>query len=192
MRRRGFTFLEISVVVFLIILLSSLVLPSTVAVLRSQQALDFRVNLSALMQEARRQALESGRATTVRFGTENTVGWEFLDDPDENATTDEELDREEERTIDQPDGLQQVVRPTESVSFTQFELDRETVDEANWRVGFYPDGTSDQAILEFEQDGQAFVLVVDPKSGIAKLQLGRRDEIEETEWEAGELERRIQ
>lgn len=182
---RAFTFIEISVVVFLIILLSFLVLPSIVAAQRSQRAVNFRLELSNLMQEARRQALQQNRATVVRFASDGRLGWTFLDPRPDGAQEPQNPGE------DIQDGLRGLLSPAERTSFAAYRVGRADTNQSDWEAAFYPNGSSDRASLEFEQDGQAWTLTIDPDQGTAAVVRGTLQDIEENTWPAGEVERRV-
>jgi len=186
MRQRGFSIVEVSIVVFLIIMLTSIVAPSLGAMMRGQAAIGFRQELESVAQRARTQAMRQNRATVIKFNIDGQIGWDFL----EEATTDEQIAQDEDDNFE----LGQVrngVAPTETTSFTTYELNRENVSQNEWQVGFYPDGTADRAYLEFTMDNQTFVLIVNPTTGTTRVSEGTINDQEEDEWPAGEIEQRV-
>ena len=173
-------------VIFLIILLASMVLPSLVAVIKSQDAAAFRLGVVSLMQQARKEAIQQNRAMTVRFDGD-ALGYQVAqgDEREDDATP--QLGTAADENI----ALSGRLRPYPGTRFTAFEISRESVAQDEFQVTFYPDGSADRAFMQFEIDEQAYLLSVDPMLGLTRLRPGRLEEVEDTTWEAGELERRV-
>jgi Tfp pilus assembly protein FimT len=186
MRQRGFSIVEVSIVVFLIIMLTSIVAPSLGAILRGQAAIGFRQELESVAQRARTQAITNNRATVIKFNVDGQIGWDFLEEP----VTDEQITRDDNANV----GLGEVrnaVSPTANTSFDVYQLNKEDVQQSDWQVGFYPDGTADRAYLQFTMDDQTFVFVISPSSGTTRVIESTINDQAEQEWPAGEIEQRV-
>ncbi len=115
-RQRGFTLIEVVVVLAILAVATALVLP---AVGRGTEALRLRSEagrVAALVREARLQAVSRGRATRVTLDrARNTVAF-TADDPEHPL-----------RTLELPAGLRlAVVAGGESLTFSSRGLTRET------------------------------------------------------------------
>ena len=171
MNRRGFTLIEVAVVITLVAILATLVLPSVVAAKRSQDAMSVRQDVFGFFAAARVEAIGLGRIVVVRF---DNSGSQLVAESVDPATE----QQEELLLYDVPD----------FVTPESFVLGDEVVSSVEWEVRFYPDGSCDAA--EFELlDGSLVVLVVlDPATGLVTV----GEELEEDEadefWPAGELE----
>ena len=171
MNRRGFTLIEVAVVITLVAILATLVLPSIVAAKRSQDAMSVRQDVFGFFAAARVEAIGLGRIVVVRF---DNSGSQLVAESVDPATE----QQEELLLYDVPD----------FVTPESFVLGDEVVSSVEWEVRFYPDGSCDAA--EFELlDGSLVVLVVlDPATGLVTV----GEELEEDEadefWPAGELE----
>lgn len=182
MRNRGFTIVEVTLVVVIIAVVASAVFPSIAAIQRSQAAIGFRQALESVAQKARTQAIQQNRATKILLNNEGQVGWDYAEEAISETDTTEELELGQVRDP---------VQPTATTEFTIFEVNREDVNQGDWEVGFFPDGTADRAYLEFTMDDETFVLIVNPNSGSTRVIRGTIDEQTSNEWDAGEIERRV-
>ncbi len=186
MRRRGFTIVEVSTVIFLIILLAATVYPSIGAIQRSQAAIGFRQSVESIAQKARTEAIRQNRATALKFNADGQIGWDFIEDQTEeqiaNGADSDELEL---------GAVRDAIQPTPTTEMLTYELNRQDVSRDEWQVGFYPDGSADRAYLEFTQDDQTFLLIVNPQSGSTRIIQGTLSEQAEEVWEAGEIEQRV-
>lgn len=185
-RTRGFTIVDVVMVVFLITLLASTVYPAIGAIQKSQAAIGFRQSIESVAQKARTEAIQQNRATALRFNADGQIGWDFIEE-----LTEEQVANGEETDELELGAVRDAIQPTDTTEFLTFELDRENVTREEWQVGFYPDGTADRGFLEFTQDDQTFVLIVNPESGSTRVSPGTLSEQEEDEWPAGEIEQRV-
>lgn len=189
-RNRGFTFVEMVLVIIMIIMFSVIVFPSVIAVQRSQAASGFRIGLENVAQIARRQAVLQNRATVLKFGSDNQIGWDYVEEPTETDT------QSENRTVQEEDSLElgQVrngISTVENTEFTKFRRNKLDESQSEWQVGFFPDGTADRAVAEFTQDGRSYLLIISPLNGASSVVEGTLDDYEGEGWEAGEIERRV-
>lgn len=176
--RRGFTFVEMSVVVSLIALLATAILPRILAVQKSQTDTAFRVGLARLVQVARNEAV--ARKTTVELAVDgDQIGWQI---PEDSAT---DTESSEEAT-----GLQGAISLPDGGELADFQLAFEDVEEDEWSVGFYPDGTSDEAAVAFTLAGREWLLRIDGETGTGRVTTGTIDDVADDSWEAGDLEQR--
>lgn len=176
----GFTFIEAGAVIVIIALLAAIMVPRLVAAQNSQSAGATRVGISSLAQQARQIAVsrQIPVTLTVREGTGLGLVQTVLD----SATNPGE-------TLESEVDLGSVAFDS-STSLTRFRIQQSDVMQDEWRVTFYPDGSSDRAALEFQQNGRAWTLTVDPYTGNARMSEGPMGEPVDDWWPAGEIERR--
>ncbi|MCH7903501.1 MAG: type II secretion system protein [Armatimonadetes bacterium] len=171
MNRRGFTLIEVAVVITLVAILATLVIPSVFAAKRSQDAQAVRQDVFGFFTAARVEAIGSGRIVVVRF------------DNSGSQLVAESFDPVTEQQVEL-----NVYEVPDFVAAESFLLGDELVSSVEWEVRFYPDGSCDAA--EFEMlDGSLVVLVtLDPATG--RVTVGEELEEEEVDdsWPAGELE----
>lgn len=185
---RGFTIVEVVLVMVIIAIVASMIMPSFQAIQRSQAATGFRQGLESVAQKARTRAIRENRATHILFDSNGSIGWDFIEEAAVDPQTGESTGTETELELGQ---VRDPVQPTATTSFSTYELNREDVDQTDWQVGFFPDGSADRAYLEFTMDDQTFVLIVNNRSGSTRVVQGTIEDQTDDEWEAGEIERRV-
>lgn len=188
-RNRGYTIVEMALVVIIIATVAAIAIPSMSAVQRGQSASSFRVGLENVIQTARQQAARQNRVTVVKFNSDNEFGWDFVED---------QLESESESSANQDQDnieLGQVrdgISIPQSTEFVEFRRNKTTENQSDWQVMFMPDGTAERAVAEFTQDGKSYLLIVYPKSGASEVREGTMNDYEEDDsWDAGELEQRV-
>lgn len=175
--RRGFTLVEISIVIVVIALMASLIVPRMMPLIQSQQSESFRLDAFNLVREAREQAVGQSRAITVRVDGE-TLRAELDDQSEINPDGAQEEGGQALDTETAPDGTQ----------VDQLWQDGEAVDASSFRLVFYPTGDATPAVLQFNQNGKLWHIVVQGGSGRVTLVEGEYIQGEETRWPAGNLE----
>lgn len=172
---RAFTLIELSVVVFLIVLLVAAVAPNLVAMKRSQVEREFPIALRRIAVEARERAIASGTPLALTFGDQLQVL--NLVEPSADGTNDLQL-------------RQLVLTP--EIQTGRLEIAGSESNSADWVLRFYPDGTSDGGGVEFTRGGnQTFALVVDAATGSSRLVDGPLPDTLNQRWQAGEIEHRL-
>ncbi|MBC7807667.1 MAG: type II secretion system protein [Akkermansiaceae bacterium] len=174
-RRRGYTLIEMIVVITILALMAALIIPNFLAMKRSRDIRDAEAALIRLPAEARIEAQRSGSPVTIRVEGEGLV----LD----RSATAEEPDPVEVKRLKLPDGI----RLDAARSGT------ETTDLSSWQWVVYPDGSAESAGLEFvEGDSARHSLMLPAKPGESSrwLEGGLPQEDESGRWTAGELEQR--
>lgn len=167
--RRGFSLIELSVVVLVLAMLAATVVPRLVALRRGDEVRRFKMKLPALIGEARSRAISSGETAVVQLqASENRFG----------LASGAESSESQAKTISLPgDAAVQKTR-----------IGRTEGEASDWEIRFFPDGTCQGGAIEFRIDGSILTLVVDGRSGRAQWTEGGIPPIEDEEWAAGELE----
>ena len=175
MTRRAFTLVEMIVVVAITAMVAGFIVPRVVAMVESQGSRDFESALLRLGADARLLAIETGGTVSVTYD-ENSgeIIFESINDETQAA--------EESDTIFVPDSAQ----------LTSFTLRGRQVPITDWVVEFFPDGSGTDAGVEVQDGTRLYAVLITGQDGTAQLVDGALEEDPETEWEAGDLEQRIE
>ena len=172
--KRGFTLIEMLVVLFVIGMIASVVAPRIVAMLDSQSKYDFRRSVMRIGAEARLLAIESGSTVRVTYNdNDRTIELSIVDD---------ETDLEEQEKI---------YYLPEDVELVTFMVGRDYVASSDWIVEYYADGSGTDCGLEVQTGNALYAVMIEGADGASFL-MDTLDDVSETEWEAGELEQRVQ
>lgn len=172
--RRGFTLIEMLVVLVVLGMISTVVLPRVVAMMDGQSDRDFRSSLMRLGAEARLLAIESGSTVQISYNdSDRSVQISILD----IETANEQL----ETSYLLPD----------DVEFVTFMVGADMVSAGDWIVEYYADGTGTDCGLEVQSGGSFYALLIEGEDG-ASYSMDSLEEVSDSEWEAGELEQRLQ
>ncbi|MEZ5164222.1 MAG: prepilin-type N-terminal cleavage/methylation domain-containing protein [Fimbriimonadaceae bacterium] len=147
-RKGGFTFVEVSVVVFVITLMAALATPWLRAVQRSQEALGFRLSLDTIAQEARRLSLEGQNNMLINISDDGQIQLQATVDP-ANVPFGQTTQDQEGPVTSTSDN----VRPGDAHQhpharghfLVDFQVADERITQQDWEAGFYPDGTADRS-----------------------------------------------
>lgn len=172
MRRQGFTLIEMSVVITVLVVMAALVLPNMVAVQRSRDMRLLKARIQRLPQEAAMEARRSNSPIVLRVDGDALimeripVGEEAGDDPVEIRRVPMNGDIRAER-----------VRQGQQI-----------IDLASWEWRVFPDGSHPAVNLEFAEGERTEALVIEA-AGDAYWSTGDAVE-QEQEWAAGDIETR--
>jgi prepilin-type N-terminal cleavage/methylation domain-containing protein len=184
-RSRGFTFIEISVVIVIIMILSALVLPNVVRMSEANQKRVFFSSLWQLAGKAHELAIMDKKTSAIRL---DSSGKSFkvveIDDQNPSQQTNQnpqqsDSNETEKETLAVPDGI----------DTGNFSSDGNSQDSGDWEIKFYPDGTSDGGGLEVTDSGRVRSLVI-RRDGSLSLVEGNLPDLAEDKWQAGEIEKR--
>ncbi len=164
-----------TIVVAIVAAMAAIVIPRFAALQSGQQSRDFTSALLRIGGDARLIAIESGQTVEVRYDDERRVLAFETVDPVTFATT-------EERLIELPD----------SVELSAFTLDGAFASATDWTLQFYPDGSGLDAGVEVEDGLFVYHVTIEGRDGTALKGVDRLAESGQQEWQAGELEQRIE
>lgn len=171
--RRGFTLIELSVVIIVIAMFAAIVTPRLLAVRETTQSATFRMNVVRFFLDARERAIQ--QRTTLE------VAWDgnafSLTDP---AAETDETEAEPSRRF----ALGQ------NATLAGTRIRGEDVSEDEWVAKFHADGTATDAAIQLDAGGADLTLVIDGESGKTRLERGTLDDLPERNWPAGEIEKR--
>lgn len=173
MSKRAFTYIELSVVILVLVLLAALVAPSMRSLVQSERYRESVRTLRDLGARASQAAIEQGATQVVSY---DDGGDELLVGP----LGEDGVDPERAVPVALPEGMEA----------TQFVSGRHVVGPTDWRIQFYPDGTNDGGGLELLAGSEPMSLRFDPTSGRSRLERGSLPEPQTERWQAGEIEQR--
>ncbi|HXH60059.1 MAG TPA: prepilin-type N-terminal cleavage/methylation domain-containing protein [Fimbriimonadaceae bacterium] len=174
MAKRGFTLVEMTAVIAVLMVLAAVVLPRYAAMEAGQTSRDFQANLLQLGKQARLLAIETDKTVQVTYDSDQQMVVFSSVDPDT-------LELTQERTFPVP----------ASVQLADFEVDGEFVSPTDFTLSFYPDGTGSDGAIEVDEGAIVYHVNVSGLDGTGSKVDGRiQDTTEPTKWQAGEIERR--
>ncbi|MBC8138949.1 MAG: type II secretion system protein [Fibrella sp.] len=174
-RQRGYTLIEMIVVITILAMMAALIIPNFLAMKRSREIRDAESALMRLPTEARIEAQRSATPVTIRV-----EGGELVM---ERAATVEEPEPIEVKRLKLPDGMRMEAA----------RLGTETTDLGSWQWIVYPDGSAETAGLEFvegESARHSLMLPSKPDESSRWLDGELPQEDANERWTAGELEQR--
>lgn len=175
MRRGGFTFIEMSVVILVLALVAAIVAPNISAMIDSQQTQSFRIDAERIARQARAEAISQG--DTVRLTFSGVL---------RAAQVSEELEAAEEEAggaaiaeVDLPEGVTAVA----------FRANGQDVGPEDWRAEFYAGGDARSGGITFDSSGRIWHLLIQ-REGQITVGEGELPPAEADRWEAGLIETR--
>lgn len=167
---RGFTMIEMSIVITILALTAALVVPRMAAWREGDSRRALLPNLARLFGHAREDAIVTRSQRQVRF---------------------EESDRAFVATTEDPESGDEIVEHSvqllSGIEPTRFQLNGNDVSQAEWLVTFYPDGSADLAGVELVEGDQPKSIAIDER-GSARMLQSSIPEAGTEKWEAGSLE----
>ncbi|MGE4215493.1 MAG: prepilin-type N-terminal cleavage/methylation domain-containing protein [Fimbriimonadaceae bacterium] len=171
-RRSGFTLIEVSTVIVVLVLIVSVLTPRILAMQRGTTARATRANIVRLGTEGRALAIDRAETVVLRFDNETEA---FL---------------LEETNADGESTQLKSVPLGDDQSVAAYEASGSESNESDWRIEFYPDGTSSSGAWEIEEPTGSYSVRVFPANGHAEATEGTLADTPESSWEAGSLEQR--
>jgi prepilin-type N-terminal cleavage/methylation domain-containing protein len=172
--RRGFTLLELTIVVTLIVLFAIAIAPSALSQQRSGAVRSFLQGVRRLASTARETAVSSKTTVTMTY-----------DEAERRLV----LSRQSEEDAEQETQLGRLTLPDE-VEASSFRASTNDGNASEWSVAFYSDGTSDGGGVAFDLGGGLRSLSI-AESGFATLVDGELPDTSTEKWEAGTYEQRL-
>jgi Tfp pilus assembly protein FimT len=163
-----------SAVIAIVMLFAALAMPNLLSRRASREVAAFFVRLPDLAVFAREYAQRKEKTVRVTFDETRGV---FSVEADGEKPEDE---RSVVRELPLAEGLR-------AVGFRQ---EDRSVSSGEWEMVFYPDGRSDGAGVEVDDNGRIRSVTVSP-DGVVRIQEGTMPTVEERRWPAGEREQRL-
>lgn len=170
-RRAGFTLIELSVVILVLAMMSAIIVPAVVSLLKSQKVESFKADALRLTRQARESAIERSRNVTLKW--DGALIAEIPPNADEDEA--QQIGR-----IELPDGM--------TVGSVFKGADEVVEDE--WSVTFTPVGKGEEGSIVFESNGANYYIKIEGETGRITSGKGDPPTTLTESWEAGELEKR--
>ena len=143
--KQGFTLIEMSVVITVLLLTATFVIPNMVAIRRTRALLDLEAAIQRLPREAQNEAIKRRQPVALRVeGT--TLIMEREPNTDSNQNQPASLNQQANDTA-------VVVKRVElgnEITAARAQNGKESIDVASWKWTTYPDGSSDYGGIEFK------------------------------------------
>jgi prepilin-type N-terminal cleavage/methylation domain-containing protein len=190
--RKGFTLIEVSVVIVVVALMAAIAFPRLQQMAASQRAANSIDGIERLLRQGREEAVRRQAFTRIVVRGSSLV----LSAPDQ-LPLDEQLPAPEDEggdPIDPDRELGQIISSAqlaEGAALAAFQLNGSESDEAEWSAGFYADGAASASGLEIDLLGRRISFIVDPTSGAVARIEGAMPLQQSPKWEAGQIEQRL-
>lgn len=168
-KHHGFTLIELLVVLFVLVLLTTAVVPRVVALQKSRHLKDVEANVIRLPAEARNEAVRSGAPVQIRVD-----GTALIMERAPLGGSPEEVKR---------------VMLGRDLEVSGTETSGQSADAGSWRWTIYPDGSADAGGIEF-REGAASKSLLLASDGSVRWVSGDLPEGLPERWPAGQLETR--
>jgi prepilin-type N-terminal cleavage/methylation domain-containing protein len=173
--KRGFTLIELTIVIALIVMFAIAVAPNVLAQRRSVAVRSFFLGIRRIVSEAREAAVTQKATVYLTYdeGSNRLVV--------SRASTQEDSEqRQEFASLDVPDEIEP----------SDFRVAQADANAADWSVAFYADGTSDGGSLQLDsgEDGRSLTIT---SAGYALVANGETPDPATEKWEAGSYEQRL-
>lgn len=172
MMRRGFTYVELVVVIAIILLAAAMISPRVSAMKEGRVVREFKTSIRDLASRARSRAIDSGDLVYLSY--------------DKTSNRLSAVERNSEGT-ERP--LQQLTSPTR-IKPLKFTADKNASQGDNWQVPFFADGTSLGGGIEFEEGDRHFSFVVNPADGQSRIVEGPMPDLSLDRWPGGTYAKR--
>ncbi|HVT14149.1 MAG TPA: type II secretion system protein [Fimbriimonadaceae bacterium] len=173
--RRGYTFVEMVVLVTILSLVSIFVMPSLVSMKKSSDTRETMAGLRRIAADARERAIQNDKPTEIIYD-ESKKQLQILDvNTDGTQTTDGTT--EAVRSVDLLAGIEP----------ERFEIDGKDSNTTDFKITFSPDGRCTGGGIEFKD----FSILVDSDGHSQYIEGALPDPTDEV-WQAGNLEQRTQ
>ena len=171
MKRRGFTLVELSVIVIILAMFAASTAPNMASMIEGGKRRGFRQSVLTLIRQAKEEAVTRGQV--VWFASTSDAGFEISTTIDDQETTLKEI------------------TPVDGVTAANFMKAGAAGGEGDWRVAFYPDGTCEGGSFEFQEAGATRSVSISKRNGGVTLADGEVDTSKDPdqEWQAGEYEK---
>jgi len=173
--KRGFTLVELTVVIAVLMILAAAVVPNLVAFETSQRERTFYNTLANLPAQARERAIAQGKNVTLQY--DDNANQFQLHSNDDNGN-DQSISK-----LDLLPGMQ----------VNRVMLGTTDSNSSDWKLTFYPDGTSDGGGAELTLTDSTIVsLKIEASNGHAQLLTDRLPDPSAEKWQAGDYVHRTQ
>lgn len=186
-RRRGFTLIELSVVILVLALVVSIVVPNVMAMIAGRRSKNFLSDVRTFSVRARNQAIDTGQ-TMVLAANGSEHGLTISADTT-TTTTNSTNANATANAVTSTDPIANLALPN-GTTLQTFKIGTQDSNEGEWKIHFYPDGRSDGGGFEIVQGGLTYSWIV-AQDGSNKLLSGSYPDQTSEVWPAGGYEKRL-
>ncbi len=169
-KHHGFTLIELIVVLFILVLLTTAIVPRVVALQKSRHLKDVEANVIRLPAEARNEAVRSGGPVQIRID-----GAALIMERAPLGGSPEEVKR---------------VQFGRDLEVSSTETGGQPADAGSWLWTIYPDGSADAGGIEFREGSAVTKSLLLASDGSVRWVSGDLPEGLPERWPAGQLETR--
>ncbi len=188
-RRRGFTLIELGVVVIVIVTFASLIVPRFISIQRSRQVWEFEQALQRLAGSAHEEAINRSHTMVLTFDeAQNQFSLSVEADPSSSTSSGPLTLQGNSATTDQRQVVYSAKLPQGTV-VQQYQAQGQPSNSGSWQIQFFADGTCDAGGVELSEDGALRTLYLDPR-GTFKFSTEALPDPKSLEWDAGDFQRR--
>ena len=165
---KGYTLIELCLVIIVITLISALIVPNLVRAREGQERRDFEAKVFRLASWARETAIQEHKTLALSVSDRRFTVVEETEDGEEDR-----------QSLSMPEGIDTGSMAAEGEDATSNE----------WRLHFFPDGSSDGGGVELSDNGRIRTLEVKTDGSMRVIE-GNLEENGTEKWNAGEIEKR--
>ena len=190
-KSRGFTLIELMVVVTILVLTTALIMPRVGTMKAQRQSRAFVPNLRRIASMARTEAIDRGQTTMLTWDQSQNVVSLVTVDSNSTGISGSPSTTSSTPTLNSTSNNVTIatinVPPT--VSTSSFSVGDNPAQNPDWELHFYADGTCEGGGVEFLDSGSQMHLQLN-RLGIGELTSGPLAVGTESHWSAGDFERR--
>ena len=175
---KGFTYIEMLVAVFVVMLMASIAVPNIVEFHQSQDLRTFKAKLIAYAKEARSIAIDSGDTVTMTYD-KDAKQIEIVDQTSSGQTL-------PVHRLKMPDN----VTAKRFSSEQQGASAEEGTEGSAWKVSFYSDGACAGGGIEFSERDEPFSFVLQRTGSEGRIVDGPLPDLSLDQWQAGSYAQR--
>lgn len=185
--KRGFTYIELTVTLVVLLLVASLAMPNLKHLAEGQEIATFKTDLKTLPVSARELAISNGQTVQVTYDDQESqlVVSAIQETASAGQGSESSTDDGEEGTT-----LRTIPVPG-TVEASSYMYQGVEADAGNWSIRFYPDGTSEAGGIGFEAGNYQFSLTI-RDDGRGAVVDGDIPDLSTESWKAGDYEQRTQ
>lgn len=194
--RRGYTYIELTVTLVVLLLIVGLVMPNLKHLAEGQEIASFKTDLKTLPVSAREYAVSRGQTVQVAYDDGNSEitisAIEETSSTSDSASSRNTLTSALSTSSDDTEGTElRTITVPSTVKATTFMLEGSDADASSWSLRFYADGTSEAGGIGFEARDYKFALTVRDDGRGATVD-GDIPDLSTEKWTAGDYEQRTE
>ena len=171
MKRRGFTLIELSVIVLILAMFAAATVPNMASAIEGGKRRGFRQSILTMVRQGREEAITRGQVVYMESNSDG--GFDLTTAIDDQSTS-----------------IKQVAA-VDGVTVENFVSDTSPSGQGDWVMAFYPDGTCQGGSFEFQEAGGTRSVSISKRNAAITLGDGPIDTSTDPnqEWQAGDYER---